>query len=139
MNKTLISTIGLFLVAHWSFADDFQIQKRRVPDSLPRIQTETWQTQKTAVIVCDMWDAHHCLNAVKRVKEMAPRMNRLLEQMRNGGATIIHAPSSCVNFYENHPARINVSKIPRSKNIPEGIGQWCDHIPSEKHYPLDQS
>ena len=26
---------------------------------------------ETAVIVCDVWDAHHCLNAVRRVKEMA--------------------------------------------------------------------
>ena len=28
------------------------------------ISQQQWDPTKTAVIVCDMWDAHHCLNAV---------------------------------------------------------------------------
>ena len=34
---------------------------------------ESWNPQKTAIIVCDMWDLHHCKNAVRREAEMAPR------------------------------------------------------------------
>mgnify|MGYP003324593230 FL=1 len=37
-----------------------------------RQQTVLWEAQATAVIVCDMWDLHHCKNAVGRVGEMAP-------------------------------------------------------------------
>ena len=33
--------------------------------------------QPDAIIVCDMWDSHHCLNAVRRCVEVAPRMNRV--------------------------------------------------------------
>src|SRR5688500_19704306 len=27
---------------------------------------ESWDPKKTAIIVCDVWDSHHCLNAVRR-------------------------------------------------------------------------
>src|SRR6188474_400899 len=57
--------------------------------------TESWQPGQTAIIVCDMWDSHHCLNAVRRAAEMAPRMNEVLKAARNQGALIIHAPSGC--------------------------------------------
>jgi hypothetical protein len=33
-----------------------------------------WQARETAIIVCGMWDAHHCLDAVRREEEMVPRM-----------------------------------------------------------------
>jgi hypothetical protein len=36
-----------------------------------REQTEQWDPNQTTVIVCDMWDVHHCLNAVRRAEEMA--------------------------------------------------------------------
>src|SRR5262245_45425489 len=61
-----------------------------------RDRVESWDPKQTAIIVCDMWDAHHCLNAVRRAEEMAPRMNEVLEKARNRGVFIIHAPSSCM-------------------------------------------
>ena len=45
----------------------------------------TWDPKHTAAIVCDMWDLHHCLNAVRRETDMAPRMNLLLKELRPGG------------------------------------------------------
>ena len=45
-------------------------------------RAQTWPAKKTAVIVCDMWDAHHCLNAVRREEEMVPRMNEFLAKAR---------------------------------------------------------
>src|SRR5215469_15627141 len=103
-------------------------------------QLAQWDTKKTTIIVCDMWDSHHCLNAVRRVGEMAPRMNQLLTEARNRGVLIIHAPSSCMDAYKDHPARRNALKTPRAKNLPKDIGRWCDRIPAEEKgtYPIDQ-
>ncbi|GAG18425.1 unnamed protein product, partial [marine sediment metagenome] len=103
---------------------------------------EQWDAQKTAVIVCDMWDAHHCLNATRRVTEMAPRMNRLLAEARQRGALIIHAPSSCMKPYEKHPARQRARQATTAANLPTDIGEWCnwkDATEQEFGYPIDHS
>jgi nicotinamidase-related amidase/type 1 glutamine amidotransferase len=100
-----------------------------------------WAPKRTAAIVCDMWDLHHCLNAVRRETDMAPRMDALLKALRDRGVTIVHAPSSCMDAYKDHPARRRAQDVPRSKHMPEGIEQWCKRIPSEEQaaYPVDQS
>jgi nicotinamidase-related amidase/type 1 glutamine amidotransferase len=100
-----------------------------------------WQPKQTAIIVCDMWDSHHCLNAVRRVQEIAPRMNQVLEKARSQGVLIIHAPSSCMAPYKDHAARKRAQDAPKAANLPKDIGVWCYKIPSEEKgkYPLDQS
>ena len=132
-------------------ADDavFQLKARsQQPAKLPFgpghrsvVKPLQWKAERTAVIVCDMWDLHHCLNATRRGAEMAPRMNNLLKLARRQGATIIHAPSSCMNTYKDHPARQRAQAVPMSKNLPDEIGEWCYKIPSEEKgvYPLDQT
>ena len=105
------------------------------------VESAQWDVGQVADIVCDMWDLHHCLNATRRGAEMAPRMNALLNHMRSRGATIIHAPSSCMDRYRDHPARKRAQTIPRATNIPQDIGQWCYKIPAEENgtYRIDQS
>lgn len=105
------------------------------------VQPAQWDAKKSAIIVCDMWDSHHCLNAVRRVGEMAPRMNQLLSAARNRGILIIHAPSDCMDAYKDHPARQSAVRTPRAKNMPKDIARWCNRIPAEEKgvYPLDQS
>ncbi len=100
-----------------------------------------WNSGETAIIVCDMWDAHHCLNAVRRVTELAPRMNQVLESARSRGVLIVHAPSSCMEPYNDHPARKRAQAAPRAANLPKDIGDWCRQIPSEEKgkYPIDQT
>jgi len=102
---------------------------------------QQWPTHSTAIIVCDMWDAHHCLNAVRREEEMVPRMNEVLTKARTQGVLIIHAPSECMETYKDHPARKRAQAAPKSKNLPKDIGKWCDRIPAEEKgkYPIDQS
>ena len=102
---------------------------------------EQWNPAETAVIVCDMWDLHHCLNATRRGAELAPRMNEAIKNLRERGVTIIHAPSSCMETYQDHPARQRAVATPRSENLPEAISQWCHRIPSEERgeYPIDQT
>ncbi len=102
---------------------------------------ESWQAKETAVIVCDVWDSHHCVNAVRRVVQVAPRINRFVGELRARGATVIHAPSGCMDAYSDHLSRQRAMKTSKAANIPADIGQWCDRIPSEEQvaYPLDQA
>ena len=100
-----------------------------------------WAPSDTALIICDVWDSHHCVNAVRRVQELAPRINALANSLRANGATIIHAPSDCMKFYSSHPARERAKSAPTASNLPKDISTWCDRIPSEEAaaYPIDQS
>lgn len=102
---------------------------------------EVWQPEKTAIIVCDVWDLHHCLNAVRRAEEFAPRLNNVLQAARKNGVTIIHAPSDCMAAYEGSSARQRAIDTPKAKNLPDDITSWCSKIPSEEAavYPIDQS
>ncbi len=113
----------------------------RSPSGAAVIVKESWQPGRTALIVCDMWDLHHCKNAVVREGEMAPRLNAVLEKARSQGVLIIHAPSSCMAAYEGTPARQRAQSAPAAAHLPEKIGEWCKQIPSEEMavYPLDQS
>ncbi|HIG27154.1 MAG TPA: nicotinamidase [Verrucomicrobiales bacterium] len=102
---------------------------------------KTWNPEKTAIIICDMWDAHHSVNAVRRLKEFAPRLNEVLQTARQWGTTIIHSPSDCMDYYKEHPARRNALKTPVAENPPVDIASWCHRIPGEESavYPIDQS
>lgn len=100
-----------------------------------------WEPKRTAIIVCDMWDLHHCLNAARRGAELAPTMDRVLKAARDRGAVIIHAPSDCMPSYADHPSRKRAMETPKAKSFPADIGTWCYKIPSEEKgtYPIDQS
>ena len=102
---------------------------------------QTWAAAETAVIVCDVWDKHHCLNAVRRLEEFAPRMNDVLKQARRSGATVIHSPSDCMAAYAEHPARQRAIRVPHDKSAPQHVAYWCSQIPTEElaEYPIDQS
>ncbi|HCD03665.1 MAG TPA: hypothetical protein DER64_24375 [Planctomycetaceae bacterium] len=145
----VLAALFAMFVSSPAHADDFKLSARsrqaaKMPWG-PGHKTITrslkWQPKQTAVIVCDMWDLHHCLNATRRGAEMAPRMNNLLKLARRNGATIIHAPSSCMNTYKDHPARKRAQAVARSKSLPDEISKWCYKIPSEEKgvYPLDQT
>ena len=135
-----------FLVEHVS-ADSFTLNTRhRVRDAAGlwavSEQKVLWEASETAVIVCDMWDLHHCKNAVGRVGELAPRMNEFLNKARSKGAFIIHAPSSCTNFYKDHPARKRAIDAPKAASFPKAIENWChwiDKVEEKQGYPIDHS
>jgi nicotinamidase-related amidase len=106
-----------------------------------RERSEEWQPRQTAIIICDMWDLHHCKRAVERVQEMAPRMNEVITKARNQSIFIIHAPSECMAAYENSPMRQRAKNALHATNLPKDIGAGCNRIPSEDkgRYPIDQS
>ena len=136
------------LTTHSTARADFKLSLRSRVETAKKsgrfhtvAKPETWKASETAIIVCDMWDLHHCLNATTRGAELAPRMDELLKEARKQGAIIIHAPSSCTKFYDGTTARKRAQATPRSKKLPEDIGSWCRHISAEDggEYPIDQS
>jgi nicotinamidase-related amidase len=72
-------------------------QEVRVPQRLA--------PEKTAVIVCDMWDKHWCRGATERVNGLAKQIGPFLEAARKRGIQIIHAPSETMAFYQDAPQR----------------------------------
>lgn len=74
-----------------------------------------WPPEKTAIIIIDMWDKHHCRSAEARVAEMAPAINRTVTAARRRGVLIIHAPSDCMEFYADTPQRRRAIEAPPSK------------------------
>lgn len=111
--------------------------------------TETqveWEAAKTAFIICDMWDDHWCRGAAQRVVEMAPAVNRLAQALRQRGVLVIHAPSTCMDFYHDTPQRRRATAAPCAKP-PVELSQttrwgtkWCWPDPRrEPDLPIDDS
>lgn len=139
---------GLLMSCLTAAADEFSWTMRWQrpgsgdPAALERVsRSETWPAENTAFIVCDVWDKHHCLNAVRRLEEFAPRLNAVLQVARRRGAVIIHSPSDCMPAYETHPARLRALNVPPAEKRPEDIQYWCSRIPTEERaaWPIDQS
>ncbi len=104
-------------------------------------RTVEWDPHKTAIIICDMWDKHWCAGATARVAEMAPRMNRFISNARDMGVLIVHCPSSCMEVYKEHPARILARNAPQT-NLPVFLKKWNrGGLPSEEGvvWPIDQT
>ncbi len=72
----------------------------------------TWRADQTALIICDVWDKHWSAGATRRVDQMAPRMNIVVQQARSLGVFVIHAPSDTMDFYQGSPARRRMSDAP---------------------------
>jgi nicotinamidase-related amidase len=96
----------------------------------PHVVARTdWDPEGAAVIICDMWDAHHCVSAERRVAAMAPRANAVAAALRAEGALIIHAPSDCMDYYRAAPQRRRAVEAPAVvAPVPIDWNGW-DHEP----------
>ncbi len=96
-------TLGLEINA---MAVDLQLNLRsrtRASSGVEKIMIsqESWAPEKTALIICDMWDDHWCKSAARRVVELAGPLNETVKAARSKGVFIIHAPSTCMEFYKD--------------------------------------
>src|SRR5581483_9773654 len=68
--------------------------RSRVEDGAGKYQIKeqalNWDPHKTALVICDMWDAHTCPNAAARVNELAPRVDAFAKAARARGVFVIH-------------------------------------------------
>jgi nicotinamidase-related amidase len=102
-------------------------------------KTVEWDVADTAIVVCDMWDDHHCKSAAQRVGVMAPKMNEVLTAARNHGVQIIHAPSETMYIYADYEQRKRMLQAKPAKP-PVPIARWCNLDPSkEPPMPVDVS
>ncbi len=112
----------------------------------PTEKRVSWDVKKTAIIVCDMWDDHWCKSASRRVGEMAGPLNETLRVAREKGIFVIHAPSTCVDFYKDTPQRKRAQTAtfhalpkPVAETPRWGTG-WCWTDPKhESVLPIDDS
>ena len=81
---------------------------------------------RTALVVCDMWDRHWCRGAEARVAELAPRLNEVVARARARGVLVIHAPSTCTAFYAGTAARaraVSGARSPCTTIVPD-LNTW---------------
>ncbi|MDR2116125.1 MAG: hypothetical protein LBP87_07075 [Planctomycetaceae bacterium] len=141
MRILLLLFLNVVLCSLTVVAEDIKINvQKRVFEQKTEVQN--WKPTETAIIICDMWDEHWCKGATARVAEMAPVMNQVLQNARNKGVTIIHAPSGCMKFYENSPARKRATEFndPKIRELLNGEA-WNNGLPSEQgvKWSIDQS
>lgn len=104
-----------------------------------RTKVLTWDPKQTAIIICDMWDDHYCINAAARVGEMAPHLNETITVARQQGVLIIHCPSGCMDVYKDTPQRKLAQQAPPVKTkVP--LKNWCYIDPAhEPPLPIEDS
>src|SRR5688572_14092566 len=105
ITRNLLCAAGLFLLACATLCSADE-NGSLVLHARARVRTETpdqfavsdkvlqWNAKKTAIVICDMWNEHWCRGATRRVAEMAPRMNEVIQAARQKGVLIIHCPKS---------------------------------------------
>lgn len=118
---------------------ELQLTLRRRSAEGPTENTVRWKVAETAIILCDMWDAHTCQLAAHRVNVMAPRMNQVVSAARALGVMIIHSPSDTMKFYEGTPFRTRMQTAPMAK-APVPILARCPRDAAEEAaFPIDDS
>lgn len=129
-------------------AEDIELilRSRDKQSDKTEITNAKWKAEKTALIICDMWDDHWCKSAARRVGELAPRLNETVKIAREKGIFIIHAPSSVVDFYKDTPQRKLAQNAPFAKapiklsTAPRWGTNWCWTDPKyEGVLPIDDS
>jgi nicotinamidase-related amidase len=152
---TVVTVLNLFLIHPSLHAADEKEQlkltlRSRVKGDEDRYDVVekkvAWDPKRTALIVCDMWDDHWCQSAAKRVDEMAGPLNEVVRKARGQGVSIIHAPSSVTDFYQDTPQRKRAKDAPFAKTpVPLATEErwgtkWCYPDPKrEPALPIDDS
>lgn len=100
------------------------------------INAANWAPEKTAMIICDMWDDHTCKGAAARVAEMAPSINHFAKTARDRGVFVVHAPSGRMDYYQDTPQRQRAVNAPEMKaSVPI---QWNKWDPDREGPPMEE-
>jgi hypothetical protein len=113
---------------------EFRLNARRCD----AITTPIWQSEETAIIICDMWDDHWCKCAARRCSNLAPRVNEFAQIVRACGGLVVHAPSDTMLFYSGLPQRERAKRI-ASVTPPIPIHMRGIDPAHEPELPIDDS
>ena len=98
---------------------------------------EKWTAAETAIVVCDVWDYHHSPNAVARLQQLLPSLDAVLKSARSKGVTIIHAPSDCMDAYQDHPGSTSRNRCPPVQRINQPtLNHGAPRFPQKKRPPI---
>ena len=61
--------------------------------------------ERTALLLCDVWDHHWCRGAEERLELLLPQIDAAARAARGLGMLVVHAPSDTMPWYADHPAR----------------------------------
>lgn len=144
MRKLLMAAVAAAVVASTAGADladgKLVLHTRSRPTELGRdapgelvYKTVEWEAEKTAIIICDVWNTMKCKIPADRVAELAARINEVVEAARKLGVLIVHAPSGTMDFYKNTRARQRCLDAPKAET-PVPL-EW-NHLNPEREAPL---
>ena len=112
LSLILVLNLGFFEAHSQNTNEKIRVSlQKRTPSDLEigafilENEIQEWNSNETALIICDMWDQHWCSDATDRVAEMAPYVNAVAAEARKKGALIVHAPSDALEYYKDHPGR----------------------------------
>ncbi|MDR3289687.1 MAG: cysteine hydrolase [Rickettsiales bacterium] len=92
-------------------------------------------TEKTALLICDMWDKHWSNGATLRTGNLALKINDLANFLRKQNVLIIHSPSDCCKkYYANNQARLRASQNLNNYNDNKIVWQI-----NKKSLPIDDT
>jgi len=115
------------------------LARRRGDQSSISERTMRWQVAQTAIVICDMWDAHTCNLSAQRVAAMAPRMNQTVNAARSLGVMIIHSPSDTMKFYEGTPQRQRMQLAPKAPSPFPIVARCPRDSAEERAFPIDDT
>jgi nicotinamidase-related amidase len=97
----------------------------RSADGTPVVIRQDWDTERIAVVICDMWNTSQCISAARRAAELAPRINDVASRLRQEGALVVHAPAGCMEYYEGTAARARARRAPSVQSpVPVDWHDW---------------
>jgi nicotinamidase-related amidase len=102
-------------------------------------RTLHWDVAQTAIIICDMWDAHTCAMSAQRVAALAPRMNQVVNTARSLGVMIVHSPSDTMKFYEGTPWRLRMQRAPMAPSSSPILARCGRDSAEERDFPVDDT
>ena len=129
--RLLLLTFASVSFAHnTAQADSLELHMRSAVESVKGSgewqtveNTVRWDSRRTAIVICDMWNQHWCQGATARVAEMAPRMNEVVKEARRRGVFIIHCPSDTMKYYQDTPQRKLAQAAPKVPAAP-ALEKW---------------
>ena len=101
--------------------------------------TLRWEVAQTAIIICDVWDAHTCSLSAQRVAAMAPRINQVVSAARSLGVMIVHAPSDTMKFYDGTPWRERMQRAPMAASTTPILARCARDPIEERNFPIDDT
>ncbi len=90
--------------------------KKRDINSNVMLSNYYFEANKSAVIVVDMWNGHHCKPAQDRAEKLAIKIESFLGKIRKKGVQIIFAPSDTMEYYVSSKNRKKIQKLLTSKS-----------------------